>query len=77
MAVAFVRSAIGEALLAQLITKIERAGNYSKSDTGPYERQKWAADAEIHLGSALINGIRSKFLNNFEFSSRVHRMPYA
>ena len=72
VAVAFVGRAIGEALLAQFVPEIEGAGDDSKSDAGPHQRKKWAADAEIHVGSALLNGIRSEPLHNFESGSRVH-----
>ena len=72
VAVAFVGRAIGEALLAQFVAEIEGAGDDSKSDAGPHQRKKWAADAEIHVGSALFNGIRSEPLHNFESGSRVH-----
>lgn len=71
VAVALIRSAFGETLLAEFVAEVERAGNYSESDAGPHERQKWAPDAGIHASFVLLYRLRGCRLYDFE-PSRVH-----
>src|SRR5437868_11202755 len=75
VAIALVGSAFREALFAEFIAKVKRAGNHTESDAGPHERQKWAPDAEIHVSFILLHRLRAERLHDFE-SSCAYRGHY-
>jgi hypothetical protein len=70
VAEALVGHALGEALLAQFVSKIEGAGHDTESDACPHEYQEWATEIETHISGASLRPFRNYPRHEFKPSHK-------